>query len=438
MAGAPDNQTQTDTTPPAPAVPAGASLVEAPELRPPSPSPLIPSHPVRRLRIGVLVALGVGLVLLGIGLWRWVTPAPAPLQYKTALVDRGPVLSTVTATGTVNPVVTVQVGTQVTGKIKELYADFNSVVKKGQLIAQLDPAPFEARVASARAALKTARGNLAKAQAMLAQRTLELRRTETLRAQQFVPQSDLDLARTNYKDASAQVEVAQAQVEQAAAALGLAELDLGYTKIYSPEDGIVIARKVDVGQTVVASLQAPQLFVIAKDLTKMQVIANVSESDIGGVTEGKPAEFTVDAFPNEPFRGVVTQVRNAPVTIQNVVTYDVVIDVDNSSLKLKPGMTANVSIVVATKEGVLRVPNAALRFKPPGVPIEKKKSAVWTLDSAGRLRAVHVATGVTGSSYTEIREGDLREGDAVVVGVETTETGSRELPPGFGMGPKFR
>ncbi len=235
------------------------------------------------------------------------------------------------------------------------------------------------------------------------------------------------------------MEVTEAQIDQAAAALSLAELDLGYTKIYSPEDGIVISRKVDVGQTVVASLQAPMIFVIAKDLTKMQVIANVSESDIGGVAEGKAAEFTVDAFPADPFQGVVSQVRNAPVSIQNVVTYDVMIDVDNSALKLKPGMTANVSIVTATKDQVLRVPNAALRFKPPGVPTEKKKSAVWTLDAAGRPRAVPIVPGAGGASFTEIKESELREGAAVIVGVEATgEAGQKELPPGFGMGPKLR
>jgi HlyD family secretion protein len=396
--------------------------------------------PVRhRVRTGVLLAMGAAIILIGIGLWRWFSAPPPPLQYKTALVDRGPVISTVTATGTVNPVVTVQVGSQVTGKIKELYADFNSVVKKGQLVAQIDPALFQARVASARAALKTARGNLAKAEAQLAQRTLELTRMETLRAQQFVPQSDLDLARTNHKDATAQVEVTRAQIDQAAAALGLAELDLGYTKIYSPEDGIVISRKVDVGQTVVASLQAPQIFLIAKDLTKMQVIANVSESDIGGVAEGKAAEFTVDAFPNHPFRGVVSQVRNSPVSIQNVVTYDVVVDVDNRALKLKPGMTAKVSIVTSTKEDVLRAPNAALRFKPPGVPMEKRKSALWTLDAEGRPRAVSIVPGVAGPAFTEIREGALREGDPVIIGVEVAEgEPQKELPPGFGMGPKIR
>ena len=354
-------------------------------------------------------------------------------------MDRGQVVSLVTATGTVNPVVSVQVGSQVTGKIKELYVDFNSVVTKGQLIAQIDPALFQARVASARASLKTARGNLAKARAQLAQRTIELSRMETLRAQQFVPQSDLDLARTNHKDATAQVEVTLAQIDQAGAALSLAELDLGYTKIYSPEDGIVISRKVDVGQTVVASFQTPMIFVIAKDLTKMQVIANVSESDIGGVAEGKAAEFTVDAFPADPFQGVVSQVRNSPVSIQNVVTYDVVVDVDNRALKLKPGMTANVSIVTSTKDHVLRVPNTALRFKPPGVPTEKKKSAVWTLGPDGRLRAVSIAPGVTGSSFTEIKDGALREGDPVIIGVETAENGpQKELPPGFGMGPKIR
>jgi HlyD family secretion protein len=439
MADVPDEQTRTRTAGRAPAAPPATSLVEAAGLHPAvttSPSPPAPVR--RRLRAGVLLAIGALVVLAGIGLWRWFSAAPPPLHYKTVLLDRGPVVSTVTATGTVNPLITVQVGSQVTGKIKELYVDFNSVVKKGQLVALIDPALFEARVASARANLKTARGNLAKAQAQLAQRTIELKRMETLRAQQFVPQSDLDLARTNHKDATAQVEVTRAQIDQAAAALALAELDLGYTKIYSPEDGIVIARKVDVGQTVVASFQTPQIFLIAKDLTKMQVIANVSESDIGGVAEGKEAEFTVDAYPNEPFRGVVSQVRNSPVSIQNVVTYDVVVDVDNRELKLKPGMTANVSVVTATKEDALRVPNAALRFKPPGVPTEKRKSAVWMLDAEGRPRAVPVGLGAMGVSFTEIREGGVHQGDAVIVGLEATEAGQKELPPGFGMGPQLR
>jgi HlyD family secretion protein len=416
--------------------PPESSIVEV--ARPPVPLPAQPP-PVRpRLRTGVLLAIGAAAILIGIGLWRWFSAAPPPLQYKTAIVDRGPVAAMVTATGTVNPVVSVQVGSQVTGKIKELYVDFNSVVTKGQLVAQIDPALFEARVVSARASLKTARGNLAKAEAQLAQRTLELKRMDTLRAQQFVPQSDLDLARTNHKDAAAQVDVVRAQIDQAAAALSLAELDLGYTRIYSPEDGIVISRKVDIGQTVAASLQAPTLFIIAKDLTKMQVIANVSESDIGGVAEGKAAEFTVDAFPADPFHGVVSQVRNSPVSIQNVVTYDVVVDVDNRELKLKPGMTANVSIVTATKHNVLRVPNAALRFKPPGVPTEKKRATVWTPDADGRPRAVSIVPGVAGSSFTEVKEGELREGAAVIVGMEATEAGQKELPPGFGMGPKLR
>jgi len=439
MPNTPDNRTHPGTVHVASSARPESSLVETVEPRSLLSSSPPPPPVRRRLRLGVLLALGVAVILTGIGIWRWFSATPPPLHYRTALVDRGQVVSLVTATGTVNPVVSVQVGSQVTGKIKELYVDFNSVVTKGQLIAQIDPALFQARVASARASLKTARGNLAKARAQLAQRTIELSRMETLRAQQFVPQSDLDLARTNHKDATAQVEVTLAQIDQAAAALSLAELDLGYTKIYSPEDGIVISRKVDVGQTVVASFQTPMIFVIAKDLTKMQVIANVSESDIGGVAEGKAAEFTVDAFPADPFQGVVSQVRNSPVSIQNVVTYDVVVDVDNRALKLKPGMTANVSIVTSTKDHVLRVPNTALRFKPPGVPTEKKKSAVWTLGPDGRLRAVSIAPGVTGSSFTEIKDGALREGDPVIIGVETAENGpQKELPPGFGMGPKIR
>jgi HlyD family secretion protein len=239
----------------------------------------------------------------------------------------------------------VLVGSQVSGKIAKLFADFNSVVKQGQPLAQIDPQPFKARVSQARAAVNSARGNLAKAKNMAAQRKRERDRIAALRQEAFVSQADLDLAETNLRDAEAQVEVTQAQLDQAQATLSSAELDLGYTTIYSPVNGIVVSRNVDVGQTVAASFQTPTLFVIAQDLTQMQVNANVSESDIGGVVEGKPANFRVDAYPKQFFEGVVTQVRNAPISIQNVVTYDVVIAVDNPELKLKPGMTANVTIV---------------------------------------------------------------------------------------------
>jgi HlyD family secretion protein len=287
-------------------------------------------------------------------------------------------------------------------------------------------------VSQARAALKSAKGNLAKAKNMAAQRKLERDRMATLLQQGFVAQSDLDLADTNYRDALAQVEVTQALVDQAEAALSSAELDLGYTTIYSPVNGIVISRNIDVGQTVVASFQTPTLFVIAQDLTHMQVEANVSEADIGGVAEGKPARFRVDAYPKQFFEGTVTQVRNAPISIQNVVTYDVVITVDNRELKLKPGMTANVTIVTAQKDDPLRVPNGALRFRMPNVPIDKKATRVWVLDRNGQPLPVDVTTGIADSLSTEIVGGKLQEGDRVILGLDTTEGQTqKKLPPGF-------
>ena len=396
--------------------------------------------PRRRFRRGLaLMILMVGIALTGAAYWYFLVPATPVVRYKTVLVDRGPVASTVTATGTVNPVISVQVGSQVSGIVQSLSADFNSVVKQGQAIAQIDPAPFRAKLDQARASLRTARGNLTKARVALAQRKLDLDRMASLEREQFVGKADLDQAETNYRDALAQVEVSQAQVDQAQAAVASAELDLEHTTIYSPVNGIVVSRNVDVGQTVAASLQAPTLFVIAQDLTKMQVEANVSESDIGGVAEGKSAEFTVDAYPNEPFKGTVVQVRNAPISIQNVVTYDVVIGVDNRGLKLKPGMTANVSIVTARKDPTLRVPSAALRFKLPGTPTERKKSVVWKLDAKGVPQAVPITPGIADPMYTEVVGGDLREGDAVIVGIEEAGgAGQKELPPGFGIGPRMR
>jgi HlyD family secretion protein len=381
----------------------------------------------------------MGLLAIGGALWDWLTPSGPPVVYKTAPVDRGPITSVVTATGSINPVISVQVGSQVSGKIKALFADFNSVVTQGQVIAQIDPAVFQARVNQAKASLRNAKGVFMKAEAALAQRRIELTRMETLRPQGFVPQSDLDVAKTNFRDAQAQVEVAQAQVDQATASLANAELDLGYTAIYSPVNGIVVSRNVDVGQTVAATLQAPTLFVIAKDLVRMQVNANVSESDIGGVAEGKPADFTVDAYPGHLFHGVVTQVRNAPISIQNVVTYDVIIEVDNRDLRLKPGMTANVSVVTASKEDALRVPNAALRFRPAGAAPDKKSPTVWVQRKQGTLVALLVTPGIADSLYTEILGSGLREGDPVIVGLEATDaTEAVSVPPGFGTGPRMR
>jgi HlyD family secretion protein len=386
-----------------------------------------------------IIGIGTVLLVIGAGAWYWWASLDPPVQYKTLAVDRGPITAIVTATGTVNPVISVQVGSQVSGKIAKLFVDFNSEVQQGQTLAQIDQQPFKARVSQARAAVKSARGNLTKAKNFAAQRKRERDRMATLREQAYVSQAEFDLAETNYRDALAQVDVAQAQADQAEATLSSAELDLGYSTIYSPVNGIVISRNVDVGQTVVASFQTPTLFVIAQDLTQMQVNTNVSESDIGGVAEGKPAHFRVDAYPKHTFDGTVTQVRNAPISIQNVVTYDVVITVDNRDLKLKPGMTANVTIVTEEKENPLRVPNGALRFRMPGAPIDRKVTDVWVEDRTGQVRRVPVATGIADSLSTEIVEGALKEGDAVIVGIEPPdEQGETKLPPGFQLGPKVK
>lgn len=400
-------------------------------------APPVLAPPAKPVRKTLLIGLTL-LLLAAVAAWYWWTTGPPPIQYKTASVDRGPITAIVTATGTLNPVISVQVGSQVSGKVSQLFADFNSVVKKGQVLAQIDQQPFQARVRQARAAVKSAKGNLAKAKNMARQRKLELDRMAALRPQAFVSQADLDLSETNYRDAAANVEVLQAQLDQAEATLASAELDLGFTTIYSPVDGTVVSRNVDVGQTLAAAFQTPILFLIAQDLKRMQVNTNVSESDIGGVAEGTTATFRVDAYPKTFFNGVVTQVRNAPINIQNVVTYDVVITVDNSELKLKPGMTANVTIVTAKKEDPLRVPNGALRFRMPDVPVDRKMTKVWRLHE-GRMEPIAVNTGIADSLFTEITEGPLREGDAVIIGIENPEEQAhKKLPPGFDTAPKMR
>lgn len=412
-------------------VPVHQRLASLLEQRPPASIIPLPARP-RRSGLRWLIGVVMVTALSGGGLWYWWTSGTLPVQYKTALVDRGPITAIVTATGTINPVVSVQVGSQVSGKVSQLFADFNSKVVKGQILAQIDQKPFKARLSQARAAVKSAKGNLAKAKVLATQRKREFDRMAALRPQAFVSQADVDLAETNYRDAAANVEVLQAQLDQAQAALASAELDLGFTTIHSPVDGIIVSRNVDVGQTLAAAFQTPILFVIAQDLTKMQVNANVSESDIGGVKESTEANFRVDAYPKQFFEGVVAQVRNAPISIQNVVTYDVVITVSNPELKLKPGMTANVTIVTAQKENPLRVPNGALRFRMPNMPIDKKTTRVWVFDQYNQPRQVEVTTGIADSLSTEIVGGALSQGDRVIVGIETEEEqAQKKLPPGF-------
>jgi len=393
--------------------------------------------------VAALVALAAAAGLA----WRWAGSAGAKSEFKleTARLERGRIVAKVTATGTVSALVTVQVGSQVSGRVAALGADFNSQVKKGDHIAKIDPQLFQAAVEQARANLQAAQGNLARAKAQAVDGQRQADRARALAEKKLIAQADLDTAQSNAEALAAQVQAAEGSVAQARAALNQAEVNLGYTDIRSPINGVVISRSVDVGQTVAASLQAPTIFTIAEDLKKMQVDTSVAEADVGRLEPGMPAVFTVDAYPSQVFRGKVRQIRNAAQTVQNVVTYDAVIDVDNPELKLRPGMTANVTFIYAEKDDVLRVPNAALRFKPPpGLlaesgrgggnaaagarrdtagasgrpeaargPETPDRRTVWVLKE-GKPAPVRVRTGISDGSATEVLEGDLQAGSEVV------------------------
>jgi HlyD family secretion protein len=363
----------------------------------------------------VLIAAGAALLLLfAFFLLRANGNRP---EYRTEPAMRGDITAAVTATGIVNPVTKVLVGTQVSGIIKDIFVDYNSPVRKGQLIALIDPASFQAQVEQARANLSAAKAELAKARAAFADAERTRRRNRELYDKNLIAESEVDTADTNYETTQAQVNAAEAGVAQAGAALRIAETNLRYSRIVSPVDGVVISRNVDRGQTVAASFQTPTLFVIAQDLTKMQINTSVGEADIGAVKVGQEVEFTVDAYPDRTFAGKVQQVRIEPVTVQNVVTYDAVIFVDNKELLLKPGMTANVSIITARKSDVLKIPNTALRFRPQGragAPSDQKGPGVWVLEG-GAPKRVAITLGVTDGTFTEIASGDLKEDDAVIV-----------------------
>lgn len=374
------------------------------------------------------IALLIFLIAIGVVFYA-LKGEKDTVGYKTVKVERGAIASTVLASGTVNPVVLVSVGSQVSGTIEKIYVDFNSRVEKGQIIAQIDPAVFQAEVEKARANHKSALANLEQKQAQVtdAKRTFE--RYRELMKNDLVAQSDVDTAETTYQSASASFRAAEAAVLQAKAALNLAESNLQYTTIRSPVNGIVVSRNVDAGQTVAASFQAPVLFTIAKDLTKMQVDTSVDEADIGVTKPGQKATFTVDAYPSETFVGKVLQVRNAAQVVQNVVTYDVIVSVDNSSLKLRPGMTANVSILIEERSNVIKIPTAALRFTPPEG--ERKKGAretpkgplVWKLRPDNRLEPVAVKLGIANSQHAELLKGNIAEGD--LLATETLSTGKK-------------
>lgn len=382
-------------------------------------------------------------------------------QYKTEKVDRGNVTMTVTATGTLSAVTTVQIGSQVSGVIARLYADFNSQVEKGQLLAELDPTPFEQQVEQRRA-------DVTRAQVQTEDARIKYERQKRLLDAGLTAQAEVDAAKAVFDGA-------RAQVQQATAALSQAQTNLRYTKITAPTDGIVVDKQYEVGQTVAASFQAPTLFQIAQDLTKMQVQADVDQSDIGRVKVGQIARFNVDAYPEEEFRGRISQIRYNAQVNQNVVTYPVILEVDNPEGRLRPKMTANVTIDVDTVGNVLRVPNAALRFKPPQENGEKKARAngggdptqrlarsgqgggpagaaaqlpggrrggggarpqtVYTLGADRKLTPVPIRTGITDGRFTQVVSGELKEGDAVVVGMATSKVESA-APMGGAGGPR--
>ena len=360
--------------------------------------------------------------------------------FETAAVARGPIAARVTATGTLSPLVEVQVGSQVSGRIQELLVDFNDPVTRGQVIARIDPRLFETEVARARANLAAAEAAVLRAQAALTDARLKHERASGLYARGMGAKADADTALASYEAAQAELASARAAREQAKAALAQAETNLSYTTIYSPIDGVVISRDVDVGQTVAASLQTPTLFTIAEDLRKMEVHTHVAEADVGKLVPGMAVEFGVDAWPGERFTGTVKEVRYAPQTVQNVVTYDAVVSVDNQDLKLRPGMTAEVVFLVEEREDALLVPNAALRFVPPDEllasaeppPAEDGGGAsrvLWVLEG-GRPRAVRVRVGITDGRNTEVAAGPLAPGDHVITGLAADSGRARR--PTFG------
>lgn len=421
--------------------------------------------------IAAASVIGVG----GAGWWQ-LSDSPKEPPYVTTPVQTASITQVVSSTGTLQAVVTVQVGSQVSGTIEKLFADFNTKVKAGQIVAQLNQDKFRAAEDQARANLLAAQSNIEKSKVGVADTLRTLERNRQLRTKDLMAQSDLDAAQAAYDAAVAQVEVNRAQAAQAQASLKQATVDLNNTVIRSPVDGLVISRNVDVGQTVAASLQAPTLFTIANDLARMEVHTNVDEADVGNVREAQEVTFTVDAFPSRRFRGRVHQVRNAPIVVQNVVTYVAVVRIDNKELLLKPGMTANVQFLVSRKEDVLTIPNMAMRFKPPeekeeaqellrreqsrtapkvGERRTSRQSAAGGSGAGGggtrrariyllkhdKAQPVEIQLGITDGSRTEVRSGDVKENDPVIIGMSSADSSGPAVanpfqpqrPRGFGL-----
>lgn len=417
-----------------------------------------------------LIILDVVIFIAGIAGYFFYTRAPE-VSYKTARIERGMIVSTVAATGNLSAVTTVQVGTQVSGTIQKLYVDFNSRVKKGQAIAEIDPSLFNASVEQSQGNFLSAEANLQKAGVALADAERTFSRNSRMLADGIISQGDFDASETALQSARASVKAAEGAVAQNRGSLMQSKTNLRYSVIRSPVDGVVISRAIDVGQTVAASFSTPTLFTIAQDLTKMQIEVSVDEADISRITLQQKVSFTVDSYPEQTFRGSVIQIRSAPIITQNVVTYVVVVSVDNSDMKLKPGMTANVSIEVAKKDDVLKLPPAALRFKPktkgddpkekssgersgvsaqrppgsggpggggkgaPGKARERNLQVYLLVE--GKPVASPVKTGIANNSSIELIESALKEGDEVIIEQIGGETKKKTVTGGSPMGSRF-
>ena len=352
------------------------------------------------------------LILLIIALPFVFKKKEGKVQYLSEPIEKRTITQIVEATGTIEPINTVSIGSQVSGRIEQIFVDFNTQVEKGQQLAQIDTSLFEAQLQQSKANINNAKATLARNEAQLEYDTKTYNRYKNLYDRNLVSKNDLDSAKAAYKSDLAQVASAKAQIMQAQANYATASANMGYTKIVSPVKGIVISKEVEVGQTVAASFQTPTLFMVAEDLTKMRIETSVSEADIGKVKEGQEVEYTLDGYPDSIFKGTVTQVRLSPVTESNVVTYTVVIEVDNQEGKLLPGMTANVSIITSKKEDILTVPNVALKFTLADNKKKYEQKGIW-INKKGKPTRINVETGVSDDTYIEIISDELKEGDIV-------------------------
>ncbi len=378
----------------------------------------------RYIKYGLLLIVAAGFVFYFQGSQKNAD------EYVVNTLSKGAITEKVTASGIINPISTINIGTQVSGTISEIYVDYNSPVQKDQVLAQIDPALFEATVAQRQAALDIAKAEVQVVKNDITYYKKHLDRVKKLNVSRYSADKELESAQRDYDNAVAQLVLKEAQVKQAEASLNSAKIDLNYTKIVSPVEGIVVSKEVEVGQTVAASFQTPTLFNVAEDLTKMQIEASVVEADIAKVKEGQTVEFSVDSYPDEIFYGLVTQVRNEAINTSNVVTYEVIIEIDNRELKLKPGMTANVEIITSEKGDVLLVPNQALRFymedENGGNSKRYKDKGLWIMKYGKPLR-VAVKTGVSDDNHTEISSAELQEGDNVILEKKGTEVKSRQM-----------